>query len=744
MRERTYSSLVIARALGVNERTVRNAIRAIAVREKLQSGQQAYACSLGSLPREWIARLDEEANRLNYRNAEHLLSSAVRWVPESNGRPLSLGDIDPAQVQQAQSRRGLLSVELSRSPEGRSDRDIARDVITVCNGKIAICEKTARRWISLVRRRDNGRGEFSRIELYLPERIITRKELLPRRRGRCQCRRIAESLQEIADWSAASFPQKLRIFDAIGKELSSRIALGESEHRARRVVCRFLTDKGVTISKSKEGLRKRVQRICALGVASGWNPVAMREALPESLRAPRGTPGGNPNRKNCGRRPLAILGREEQSIVQGLTVATDPNTGQRISTSMALRLFAQSDRCPDDVAEAILKPRSSKHTITPTLKRQARVTAETKMLHRGEHTFALDSYSQPRGLFYTDARGAVRPIAAGDIFERDDMTLNQPWYVEWQDDGTDPCAAAFGVKLLRGQLLVQIDVGSQRALSFELLARPKDSYRADDIWAWIGRGYRDIGLPRIGERMERGIWEANAIHGIPIAAGAWDQQIRLGGLRELGVTHIPSFAPRTKSIESFFNILQKVLGCTGVQVGRKRGEFEKANKDWLLCRAGKKHPAECGFLHGDELVKRIASAMQFLNGEPREGEVYKGVPDEIWQRDLKATALREIDPSRAWIFYPVKRPATLRDGMVRCRFADHDCSYWFTNPEVFAELGKGHKVIVCFDPAIPEQGAVVFNAEIGSRSKGYGSAQQICVAQLVDRVPQVLCPGPLR
>jgi hypothetical protein len=435
---------------------------------------------------------------------------------------------------------------------------------------------------------------------------------------------------------------------------------------------------------------------------------------------------------STGRKPLAELSEEHQREVHKLVVQTDPNTGTRISVSMALRLFAHSDKCPEDVSAVILKPRASKHSITPTLKRQARVTAETKMLYRGNKNFALNGYSQPRSLTWIDIAGVERPIEPGDCDERDDMTLNQPWYVEWQDDGTDPCAAAFGVKLLRGQLLVNLDVGSQRGLSFELLARPYDSYRADDIWAWIGRDYREIGLPRFGERMERGIWEAKAIHGIPIAPGAWNHDVRLGGLGALGVKRITSYSPHTKSIESFFNLLQKVLGCTGVQVGRKRGEFEKATKDWLACRAGKKHPTECGFLHADELVRRIANAIGFLNGDPREGEVYRGIPDELWKESIAKNPLRRLDPSQAWIFHSVKREESIRDGMVRVRFAEHDCSYWFTNPDIFAQLGRGYGVIVCFDPAAPEHAVIFSNDNRGA----YRPGQQICVAELVERVPQ--------
>jgi hypothetical protein len=200
------------------------------------------------------------------------------------------------------------------------------------------------------------------------------------------------------------------------------------------------------------------------------------------------------------------------------------------------------------------------------------------------------------------------------------------------------------------------------------------------------------------------------------------------------VRRITSYSPHSKSIESFFNVLQKVLGCTGVQVGRCRGEFEKATKDWLLCRAGKKHPAECGFLHADELVKRITNAIAFLNTEPREGEVYRGIPDELWKEHVnEKNPLRTLDPAQSWIFHPVKREVAIRDGMVRCKFAEHDCSYFFSNPEVFAKLGRGYRVICCFDPAAPET-AVIFSND--DRHESYRRADIICVADLVDRVPQ--------
>ena len=85
---------------------------------------------------------------------------------------------------------------------------------------------------------------------------------------------------------------------------------------------------------------------------------------------------------------------------------------------MALRMYAESDQCSDELAAVIKKKRSSKHTLTPTLKRQARITSETKMLHRGDKNFSLGAYSQPRSLTWIDIDRTEHAILAGDILSR--------------------------------------------------------------------------------------------------------------------------------------------------------------------------------------------------------------------------------------------------------------------------------------------------------------------------------------
>jgi len=715
-------------ALGVKPQRVRQLLRfQTCVRARVR-GQLTSAWRLADLSVETRRELSKRASKRGYGSLVDALfhSAAQSWQPKQR--------VADATEMLARQRREVLAPILRRFCRISAVTELVRKAEESgrrCQHFSSLSTSQVRRLIQAAIGRDRGEEKWNRWELYLPLGCDCAAPPAHAQGRRSPSDELIAAVDlDDAILSAGKFPT--------AEELSAIWHTAFCAHAA-----------GMT----KRGIIERLQRVDCFAQSTY---VTIKRDLNRKLSTWEGA-GRTPEalsdrRKKNGRKPLAVLTPEQQAHVHSLVLATDPNDGTPTTVSMALRMFAQSDQCPDEVAAVINKQRSSKHTLTPTLKRQARITRESKMLYRGDKNFSLGAYSQPRKLSRIDAGGIERPILAGDIFEADDMTLNQPWFVEWESepDGpdADPCAAKYGVRLLRGQLLVMIDVGSQRILGFLLLARPKDSYRAEDIWSWFGQVFTDVGLPRVGIRLERGVWDSKAIHGLPITDSTWDNKRRLGGLSALGVRAIPSFSPKTKSIESLFNQLQKVLGVLGVQVGRKRGEFERANSDYLACRAGKKHPKDCGFLHADEIAQRVVNACQFLNRDCREGEVYRGIPDDLWLRDVGGSAarpgdaksLRRIEPAHSWIFMPEKRPLTIGascPGMVRARFAEHDCSYYFTNPELFASLGRGYRVVVCFDPGNPEQGAVIFNNESGAKlAEGTQPGGLLGVAEFVDRVPQ--------
>lgn len=675
-------------------------------------GQLTYAWRLADLSREKYNKLEKRAKSRGYRNLAQMMSGNVKsWEPKRQ--------VPDAEKSLAGLYRDVLAPILRMFCRTSTKAELIRKAKRAgktCECFSSLSAKVVRRLIEAAIARDSGDEKWDRWELYLAPRFdfgAAHTRIRGQRSSSHDDSIAAVDLNDAIS-SAGEYPTQWQR-NAIWHSAFCALAAGMTKRAIieKLLETNYFAQRYASVEHSFNLKHRR------------WTD---KGGKPETLIDQRKTNHG---------KTLAVLTPAQQAHVHKLVLATDPNDGTRVSVSMALRMFAQSDQCPDELAAVINKKRSSKHIITPTLKRQARITAETKMLHRGNKTFSLGAYSQPRKLTWIDAGGIERPILGGDIFEADDMTPNQPWYVEWNDPN-DPCSVKYGVRLLRGQLLMMIDVGSQRILGFLLLARPKDSYRAEDIWSWFGQVFADVGLPRVGIRLERGIWEAKAIHGLPVIDSTWDNKRRIGGLAALGVRAITSYSPKTKSIESLFNQLQKVLGVLGVQVGRKRGEFEKPTRDYLACRAGNKHPADCGFLHADEIARRVANACMFLNGDCREGEVYRGIPDELWKRHVSSgSPLRSVASAHAWVFMPYKRELTIGNGMVRARFAEHECSYYFTHPELFASLGRGYHVVVCFDPALPQQGAVIFNNEAGPRAHtGAGVGEFLGVAEFVDRVPQ--------
>ncbi|HEY8898900.1 MAG TPA: hypothetical protein VIM61_00595 [Chthoniobacterales bacterium] len=430
------------------------------------------------------------------------------------------------------------------------------------------------------------------------------------------------------------------------------------------------------------------------------------------------------NYANCGRKPLAVLNPEELQIAGQAYVKTKSGT-------TALRKLARDPRCRPEVADAILKKRASKHTLTKTLRDQlkARVPGAVMDFHRSPTRTVRESFVCPRTLTYLDATGRERRIEPGDLFERDDMSANFLFWIDWPWGG-DPCSDRFGVRLARGQFLPQIDVGSLRFLSFELLVRLRDSYRADDLWQWVGRSYRDIGLPMIGERWERGTWQSHQLQGEPIEQGHTPFEQRLGGLHALGLKMIISQSPTTKIIENRFNFLQTLQSDIEGQIGRKRGEFEATNKIWTACRNGHRDPRDY-FLSHEQILARLEASLHDINSEPVEGTLYHGVPEEMWRASGAEQRLRRLTPEQTHLFSRNRTQITASKGHVMVRFTRPDKSrgaWWFHHPDLWRH--EGERFAVYFDREAAQAGATLVHAD------GRRANQVLGHAAHVDGCPQ--------
>ena len=449
-----------------------------------------------------------------------------------------------------------------------------------------------------------------------------------------------------------------------------------------------------------------------------------------SRYAAEGLAGLEPARDKSGRKPLVTLTEDERHAVQHLKVKLE-------STTQALRMFADSPECRAEVAEAIRKPRSSKHTLTRTLRDQAAVPAQVVNFYKSPKNVRVNCFINPRTLQYIDALGTTQALRPGDLFERDDMSNNFIVHVPWPWGG-DPCSDKYGVRVARGQCLEMIDVASLFFTSFNFLIRLRDSYRADDIWQWVHQTYRANGLPRIGERWERGTWASRRLRGdqeAMIEAGHTPESARLGGMAALGLRVIESQSPTTKIIENRFNFLQKIEATIPGQIGRQRGEFERVTKTWMACRAGHQDPRE-HFPSYEEACDRIEQAHAYVNAEKVEGYIYDGVPAARWQEGMAEAPLAPMPEEKGYLFARARREITAAKAHVMVRFTRDDKTrgaWWFHHENLWRH--EGEKIAVFFDDYAPGEGATL------QVLTGRAAGTVLAGAECIEGAPQFALAG---
>jgi hypothetical protein len=518
-------------------------------------------------------------------------------------------------------------------------------------------------------------------------------------------------------------PQSAAVSESAGKIRTTDWSVKEANRRLGKLEAfAALLAEGVT--------RKQAVKIIDVGYATLWRW--------EKAFAKRGFNGLLPEKARCGRKSaLKKLGLDPADLqqildrVQGLNLDLNSTTG-------ACRVFAQSEECPPRLADAILDPnRTSKHSIPRSIRDAVRVDKNAKKAHRGPRQLSLGGIWTPRKL----------DILPGDIFSADDTTPIWAWWVPWIQCEEYP----FGVKLLQGQFLPVIDVASQKLITFALIAREKSSYRAADIWALFGHTFETVGLPRLGWQLERGSWESNLIAGQEIEYQQDELTLsrRVGGLRQLPTNITPwhlerypaaelpktlktwtSYLPKSKSIEGWFNRSQTFEGTLWGSLGRDqmRAPYEKAKKQFQACsRKGATEDPRHHFLSQTEILLKIMDLAKYINAEPMEGEVFKGIPDQNFDPAVLQYPLRPLPDEDAWLYRRNWKTLTITQGWARVRLTDElngeRYSLFYGHPEIFARH-EGQEVVVYYDLQHFEQPAHVILARTG---------EYLCAAEYFDR-----------
>jgi hypothetical protein len=396
----------------------------------------------------------------------------------------------------------------------------------------------------------------------------------------------------------------------------------------------------------------------------------------------------------------------------------------------ALERMAEEPECPAALARKLRKGQQPVCFVRYLRK----VTPEVEARIRGAKHLQLHGASSRRDQTARLPNGDRIKMISGFVVELDDMSINQPFWVNGPD----------GKPTLSRQGLYARCSYRGYWLGFELVARPREAYRAEDILRFLRRLMLTFGKFD-SLRMEKGIWHARTIKGfdadgkeasVDRPAMADTERARLQqGLSAIGITIKYESSARGKgSLEKSFDYLQRITATYSTQfvnVGRHAGEFEKAAKAVRRARAESHHPANLGFARIDQLSECIEKAMRFVNARTVDRE---RSADEQWDLDMAQRPLPPLTERDMAAFLPDVREVTLRGLRATCKVDGKPHDF---RAEYFARLGDNYRIWVRFDASEPQLGAAIYNRETGSaNTEAFALGDFICWARWE-------MPGPL-
>jgi hypothetical protein len=417
--------------------------------------------------------------------------------------------------------------------------------------------------------------------------------------------------------------------------------------------------------------------------------------------AARGFAGLFDSRELAGRPRKHQLHEKETRALKAAYLATN-RTADSGSVAEAVRLAHRRGELRPELAADFLERDRTGRMVPRALAAEITAAPAVVRQHRNPTDAALDFLNAPgASMWLTDERtGEERPVRVGDILEADDATVNFPVCVPWELGG-DPCSERWGVRVARFQWLVAIDRASRFVPGWSYTARPRSSYRAEDLLSLFHGLFREHGV-WLRVCLERGSWEAHKVSAM---------------LEQLRIARMTAWSPHQKTyIEGLFNLLWTKLSDVPGQVGRFQGEEEETNRILTSCQRGATDPR----LHFP-LLGTALDAFRRATAE-RNAQAVKSpqfgtwVPEERWlaqQAEARERGrLRPLATEAAWLFAPEMRKWTVAGNTVGGSVQVMEgLSLRFDFAAEWLVEFAGAEVRVHFDPAAPRCEATVVLAQ---------------------------------
>jgi len=339
-----------------------------------------------------------------------------------------------------------------------------------------------------------------------------------------------------------------------------------------------------------------------------------------------------------GRAPqVPRLDEAEERAVRGLYLLTN-RTLREGSVPEALRLAMARGLLRPAIAELI---RGRLDVGLPALPagqmRRLRVSGPVVRALRGPRGAWLEHVQSPGSLMYKvdEVTREQRLVQPGERWTLDDASINFVCCVPGLERPGDRCWERWGVCVGRFQWLVAADHRTRFITGWSYTARPRDSYRAEDLTATLHVAMSQHGAPR-EIVLEKGV----------SAAGLVSET-----LGALGVKILRASSPHEKVIEGMFNSLWTMLSTVPGQIGRRAGDEEAANRLLQRCRDGAVDPRNHFPMLADTL-QALREAVSAYTHKWIESERYgRWVPAEFWGRE-SGKWLRRLTEEEMWAFSP--------------------------------------------------------------------------------------------
>lgn len=587
----TFTAAEIAAALGTKRQAVQWRLREVRpAGMRIVAGNESAAWTVEQLPGMIRKKLVKTALQQHCRTIDALLSMPRKqWQPAIPKDKISDADIQIATKLRDALKPWLIQKHNLNLSAAEIESSGVEDYRRFFGNRI-----TRRYWRELFRRtirRDNGAEEWSRLEIYLPDRL-KQKNAPAAVVARAMAKDFAEIESYIAACANPHAPNKMEragVWTLALEKFKSLVNAGRLEKSAARRVRQFLFTRAPFLAASRGAVLIAFNRKLA--------KLKNSTCTANTLRDGREDNGAS----------FELPEADRDSLIHRAVFY------YRGDIAPAWRDLLRNGFSQEVVERYAGRAQKKSHVPASIMDSIAPEVEILTVMHRGPRAFDAIKGHVTR---------SYEGISSLQCISGDDFTLNTYFYIP---DGNG------WFNLTRGQVILFIDFRSLRILGWAL--EPHKSYSSLTIRSLCTHVFGEFGVPEV-LYFERGLWKSATL--LKGKTDPFDFTEISQGLREFGIEFKHAIRPRTKAVERVGGMFQDITEAEPGYCGRdeRRDAPESLRKQMAEVQARKVHPSKY-FYSLDQWNHRLGQAVEQYNASVQEGHMLAGLsPDQAFEAHM--------------------------------------------------------------------------------------------------------------